>query len=149
MQNIRLICFLFLLLPSLQAFAFDSSHFKGWYEVLSRRDLSPSTKQYLLVDVDRLEVLWARYVDAPFPPDLEQYRSEPSILAAFTERDLSFFLLERSALISNDYLAFSGANGDRFELKRRADGKFDLGVRDKDRVSIYLLAAPRQTPESR
>lgn len=132
---------------SQEAFAFKSSHFKGWYEVLSRKDLS--SKSYVLVDVDTLEILWGRYGEGPLPPDLEQYRNEPSILAGFTDRTLIFFLLERGALVSETYLALQGGGGDKFELKKRPDGKFDLGVRDKGHISLYLLDSPRESPESR
>lgn len=151
MKNIFMLISCFLLSPifSGAAEASKATPFKGWYEVLSRRDVAIEQKDYLLVDVDTLEVLWHRFSDSPFPPDLESYRKEPSILAAFTDRPLYFFVLERSALIGNEYLSLQGAGGDQLELRKRQDGRFDLAVRDNARISVYLLAPPKAAPEMR
>lgn len=138
--------FLIFLAPAISE-ASRASHFKGWYQVLSRKDVSPESRDYVLIDVDTLEALWHRYSESAFPPDLEEYRNEPSILAAFTDRSLYFFLLERGALIGNDYLSLQGEGGDQMELRKRPDNRFDLAVRDKDRISLYLLAPPKASPE--
>lgn len=142
----KLVLAALLIFPVLSAEASPAQKFKGYYEVLSRRDLTPLEKHYVLVDADLLENIWSRWGEGPLPADLEPYRHEPAIFAAFTDRPLYFFLLERGAIVSDNYMAFSGGATDRFELKRRSDGNFDLGVRDNGNVSLYLLSPPREAP---
>lgn len=129
-------------------FAAGAAQFKGWYKVISRTDVSIQSDQYLMVDVDTLANIWAKYADGPLPPDLEKYREESTVLAAFTDRKLYFLGFEKAFLVGNDYIAMDGNDGDRLELKRRPDQKYDMGVRDGGKVSLYLLNTPQEEPDA-
>ena len=131
-------------IPS-QVWAGRAEPFKGIYDILSQHDRS-ATQAIFLLDNDTLGNIWAKYAEGPLPADLEQYRNEPSIIAGFNNRDLLFFGLERGALIADGFLALQGGDGEQLELNRRADGQYDMAVKEKGRITLYLLAAPRALP---
>jgi hypothetical protein len=120
--------------------------FKGKYQIVSEHDKSAADADYFLLDADTLGAIWAKYADTPLPPDLEKYRSEPSIIAGFTNRDLIFLTLEKGALIVNGYLSIEGGNGERLEIKKRPDGQSDMAVKEGNRVTLYVLSAPEPIP---
>lgn len=132
--------------------AYKADPFKGWYKVLSKTNSEVSIRaddpQYMLIDVDTLGGIWAKYADGPLPPDLEPYREEPTILAAFTDRETVFLTFEKNAMIANGYLAIQGSGTNMMELGLRGDNNYNLGVRDNDVVSRYLLAAPTPRPSA-
>jgi hypothetical protein len=134
------------LVPS-QVRAGRAAPFKGIYDILSQQDRS-ATQAIFLLDNDTLGSIWAKYAEGPLPADLEQYRNEQAIIAGFNNRDLLFFGLEKGALIADGFLALQGGDGERLELNRRSDGQYDMAVKEKGRITIYLLAAPRALPES-
>ena len=141
------------LVSSSNAFAYKSSVFKGWYEILSQTNSAedvnvPPKKEYMLIDVDTLGNIWAKYGSGPLPKDLEQYRQEPSILAGFTNQNLLFLNLEKSALIADGYLSLAGTNGNALELQKKGNGQFDMATRDNGHVSRYLLSGPTEHPSN-
>jgi hypothetical protein len=111
------------------------------YLELKRADgqVDPLRRDYMIVDVDTLGGIWEKHSNRPLPPDLEPYREEPSILVTFTDRDTQFLTFERSAMIGATFLAISGSDNDRMELSKRADGGYDLGIREKNAVTLYNL----------
>lgn len=129
------------------AWAGRAEPFKGIYDILSQQDRS-TTQPIFLLDNDTLGNIWAKYAEGPLPADLEQYRNEPSIIAGFNNRDLLFFGLERGALIADGFLALQGGDGEQLELSRRPDGQYDMAVKEKGRITLYLLAAPRALPSA-
>jgi hypothetical protein len=142
-----IVAFTLALSISTEAQANRAAPFKGIYDIISQQDRA-ATQPIFLVDADTLGGIWAKYADGPLPADLEQYRHEPSIIAGFNNRDTLFFGLERGALILDGFMAMEGGDGDRLELSRRSDGQYDMAVKEKGRVTLYLLAAPRALPES-
>ncbi len=145
MKKFFWISLLFIFLTPL-AEAGKATPFQGWYEILSIQDRAEK-KEYFLLVADTLGNIWARFGEGPLPPDLEKYRHEPSILTGFTNRGFTLLNLERSALITENFLIVSGEGEDRLELARRPDGKFDMGTRQGKRISLYLLAPPKQIPD--
>ncbi len=139
-----LICGLFF---STFAQAQKADAFEGIYEIVSRTDrpAGANSPEYFLLDADTLGNIWSKYAEGPLPADLEQYRNEPSILAGFTNRPLIFLTLERAALVTPTYIALDGGQGERMELRKRADGA-DLGVLEKNVVSIYSLNPAQPIP---
>lgn len=120
------------------AWAFKSDPFKGAYEIVSESNIAANERNFVNVDVDALEVMWARYASSSFPADLEDLRREPAIIVKFTNRDLLFFTLEANAFIGNNFLALKGQDS-QMEMQARPDGRFDLGVMDKGKKSLYIL----------
>lgn len=130
----------FALFSAGQAYAFKSDHFKGSYQVISQ-DNAPVTgpRQFVSLDVDRLEVMWSRYASGAFPADLEPLRSEPTMLIRFTGRNTTFFTLEGNALITATYMSVRTEDG-QYEMRLRPDGKFDVAVTEKDVTTFYVFA---------
>ena len=85
-----------------------------------------------VIDVDNLENIWAHWADGKYPADWEKYRKTPAIFASFGKNDRKtwFLTLEKAALIGNNFLSLSGANGAQMEMRRRPDGHFDLAVKE-------------------
>jgi hypothetical protein len=127
--------FLFFTTPS--AYAFKSSPFQGAYEINSQQTPGTLDRQFVSIDVERLQVMWARYASGPLPANLESAKDEPTLLIRFTGRDTSFFALEANALIANGYMSLR-SDDSQFELKVRPDGKYDMAVVDKGVVTIYV-----------
>ena len=121
------------------AFAFQAEHFRGWYEILGS---SNKLQSFVLVDVDTLGNIWAKYSDGDLPEDLEQYREEPTIISGFTNREFVMVSFEAFAMITERYLRMSGDDGLLYELYRQDNGTYALGIRENGNVSRYLLAAP-------
>ncbi len=151
MQNFFLTRFLAIIFLSLvcfaQAQAGQADAFRGKYEILSESlqvdsNGKPIPKPLFIVDTDTLEKIWIKYTQSDLPPDLVKYKDEPSIIAGFTARDLTILSLEKTALISPNFMRLQG-NGDiLMEIQKRADARTDLAVQENSRVSKYLLAAP-------
>lgn len=147
------ISFLFLICICIQFFS-NQAHaqkadaFEGVFEIISRTDrpVSNFSPEYFLLDADTLGNIWARYAEGPLPADLEKYRNEPSILAGFTNRPLIFLTLERAALVTPNYIAFEGGEGERLELRLKGAQGADLGVLEKGVVSIYSLGPQQPLP---
>lgn len=137
-----------LLFGQIPAHAGKADHFKGLYEVTGEhaRLSGRADKKYVLVDVDSVANIWAKYAEGALPPSLEPIRDEPSILVGFTFRDGLFFNLERSALIGPDSLAMPGNETDTMQLTRRGDGTYELGVRIKGAVTFYNLGPKQALP---
>lgn len=133
-----------LLFGQIPAHAFKADHFKGLYEVTGEH--ARADKKYVVVDVDTVANIWAKYAEGALPPSLEPIRDEPSILVGFTFRDGLFFNLERSALIGPDSLAMPGNETDTMQLTRRGDGTYELGVRIKGAVTFYNLGPKQALP---
>lgn len=133
---------------SANAIAQKADAFEGVYEIISRTDRPAGSfsPEYFLLDADTLGNIWARYADGPLPADLEKYRNEPSILAGFTNRPLIFLTFERSALVTPNYIALDGGDGERLELRSRGAQGADLGVLEKGVVSIYDLGPQQPLP---
>ena len=134
---------LFSCFMAVPAFAFKADPFKGAYQILSERNPQIESRNFVSIDVDRLEIMWARYAGSPFPDDFESVRNEPAILIRFTNRDTLFFTLEANAMISGTYMAIKGED-QQLEIQARPDGKFDMGVAErqsdgKNKVTIYQL----------
>ncbi len=130
---------------SVDSWASRASHFRGWYEVLSGGP-SDGQKHFMLVEVDTLGKIWDRYIEDKFPPEFEDQRDVPFLLVGFTFREILAFTPEANALITDDFLAVPGGGSDRMELKRRADGQYDMAARQNGSVSQYLMAAPTEEP---
>lgn len=138
---------------SIQSWAYKADPFKGWYQILSgmtqpSEKLQMDEKKYMFIDSDLLKNIWTKYADGPLPKDLEEYKDEPSILVAFTHRDTLFLSLERGALFGNGYLAIQGSGNNMMELARKPDANFDLGLRENNQISRYLLAPPTEQPSA-
>lgn len=128
------------------AHAHRADPFKGWYKVLTKTNAEDS--QYVFVDVDTLGGIWQKYGEGPMPPSWEPHKDEPSILVAFTDRDTIFLALEKNSVIANGYLALQGAGTDILELGKRPDNNYNMGVKDNEVVSRYLLAPPTTSPQA-
>jgi hypothetical protein len=128
------------LLSASHAWAFKSDPFKGAYQIISQTDLRPqaSERNFVNIDVDALEIMWARYASSSFPADLEDLRREPAIIVKFTNRDLLFFTLEANALIGNNFMSLRGDDS-QVEIQLRPDGQYDLGVIEKGKKTLYLI----------
>jgi hypothetical protein len=100
-----------LFFSQLPAHAFKADHFKGIYEVFSEhiRSTPRADKKYVVVDVDTVANIWAKYAEGDLPADLQPIKDEGSILVGFTFRGGLFFNLERTALIG-DSLSADDAN---------------------------------------
>lgn len=135
---------------TLSAFAGKADPYRGVYDILSRQDKGalevPKEAPIFLFDTDTLGKLWEKYAEKPLPPNLEQYRNEPSILAGFSDRNTIFLALEKSIFFGNGYISIPGGDNDRLEMRRRPNGQFDMAVQEHNVVSIYVLAAPRAIP---
>jgi hypothetical protein len=153
MKKFFLICLLavtYFFGASYSAQAQNGDPFEGIYELLSREDRpAPNSPEYFLLDADTIGNIWAKYAEGPLPADLEKYRNEPGLLAGFTNRSLLFFTLERAALITPNFIAFDGGDGEKLELRKRADGKSDLAVLEKGVISVYLLGAQQALPSNK
>jgi hypothetical protein len=121
------------------AHAFKSSPFKGAYEINSQQAPAALDRQFLSIDVDTLEVMWARYAGGAFPPNLENAKSQPTLLIRFTGRDTNFFALEGNALIANGYMSLR-SDDKQFEIRLRPDGKYDVAVVDKGVSTVYVVS---------
>lgn len=132
----------FSLFGACSAWAGRAEPFKGIYNIVWQQDRT-ATQPIFLLDNDTLGNIWAKYAEGPLPADLEQYRNEQSIIAGFNNRDLLFFGLERGALIADGFIALQGGDGEQLELARRPDGQYDMAVKERGRITLYLLAAPR------
>lgn len=145
MTRILSALFLFTLsLASAQAHASKASHFKGLYEVLSEASpAAPVEKKYVLIDVDTLENIWARYATGDLPANLVPIKLEPAIIMGFTFRPGIFFNLEANAMVGANMLAMAGAETDRMQLMKKSESSYELTVRIKEVLSTYQLG-PRQ-----
>jgi len=128
------------------ALANRAAPFKGLYEIQTESGRPLDHEAYFLLDAATLGEIWAKYASTPLPADLEPYRHEPSIIAGFTDRDVIFLVLERGALIGAGYLAFQNGDGEKLELRRRPDGRFDMAVSAGGPATFFLLSAPQQIP---
>ena len=137
-----------LLLPA-NSWALQASGFKGVYDILSQQNTTLAPLPFFLFDNDTVGNIWAKYGEGDLPADLERLRHEPAILAGFSNRSTLFFTLEKAAVIADNFISVPGGNGEQLELRRRPDGQFDMAVGENNRVSLYLLAAPRPLPDSR
>lgn len=138
---------LLFMMISISAHAFKASPFKGLYEVLSEKSSAQKhamDKKYVVIDVDTLEGIWAKYADGPLPSDLEKYKDEPSILVGFTFRNTIFLSLERGAMIGDGYLSLR-TDEDVMELVRSPSG-YRLAVSEKGQLSVYELSTPGALP---
>lgn len=137
-----------LFFSQLPAHAFKADHFKGIYEVFSEhiRSTPRADKKYVVVDVDTVANIWAKYAEGDLPADLQPIKDEGSILVGFTFRGGLFFNLERTALIGDSSLAMPGAKTDTMQLTRKADGTFELGVRIDNLVTFYNLGPKQPLP---
>ena len=130
-----------------EAFAFRASAFRGAYEVFQEQNLNkfeePAPKKYVIVDVDTVAAIWARYGEGPLPPSLTPIAAEPSVLLGFTFRDGIIFNLEAKAIVMENLLAMPAGENDLMNLKRQPDGRFQLGVRIKGQTKMYQLG-PRE-----
>ena len=137
-----------LLFGQLPAHAFKADHFKGLYEVISEQSRAAERpdKKYVVVDVDTVANIWAKYAEGELPADLQPIKDEPSILLGFTFRNGIFFNLERSALIGPDSLAMAGNGTNTMQLTRRGNGTYELGVRIDNVVTFYNLGAKQDLP---
>ncbi len=125
--------------------------FDGWYEIFSQtQGLEAKQKEYFRFDVDTLQNIWLKYGEEgkPMPPDWEPVKNEIVIFAAFTNRDYLLLTFEANAVISDDFLGVYDQNGDVLEIRRRGESGSDLGIKEKGKVSKYLLSAPKATPNS-
>ena len=145
MQRALLVLFLSLLLP-VHAHAFRASHFKGLYEVTGEHSRAREDKKYVVVDVDTVGNIWAKWAEGDLPADYEPIRDEPSILVGFTFRGGLFFNLERTALVGDDSLAMPGSKTDTMQLTRKGDGTYELGVRLDNVVTFYNLGPKQSLP---
>ncbi len=142
MRKAILVLLVSFLLP-LPANAFRASHFKGLYQVTGEHRGDP---KYVVVDVDTVGNIWAKWANGDLPADLEPIRQEPSILLGFTFRDGLFFNLERSALVGADSLAMPGNKTDTMQLSRKPNGTYELGVRIDNVVTFYDLGPKQDLP---
>lgn len=142
MKRFSIFCLSFFFFLPLSSFANKADAFKGWYQIMSQsQSRKPIPKEYFLLDADSLQNLWHKYSSQDFPPDWNDLKEEPSILAAFTNRDFLILTLTKNALISDTFLQIAG--GDRLlEMRRRPDGTFDMATKENQSVSRYLLAVP-------
>ncbi|MGE3261238.1 MAG: hypothetical protein AB7K68_05625 [Bacteriovoracia bacterium] len=129
----------FLFFSVTDAHAFKSSHFKGSYQIISEGGLALAERQFVSIDVDTLEVMWSRYASGSFPANLEDLRLEPTLLIRFTGRDTNFFALEQNALIVPNYMSLRSEDK-QFEIRTRADGKYDMAVTEKNTSTLYLIS---------
>jgi hypothetical protein len=139
--------FTFAILLPAGAFAGKAAAFKGVYPIISETEKALDAPFFLL-DNDTLGVIWSKYAEGPLPADLEIYRNEQSILAGFSNRPIIFFGLERGAMVLPNYLSMEGGEGEKLEMRRRADGKMDMAVKEGRRITIYLLDTPSPVPNS-
>lgn len=137
----------FICLLPISALAGKSAPFKGVYPIISATEKTLDAP-FFLFDNDTLGVIWGKYADGPLPADLEKYREEQTILAGFSNRSLLFLALERGALVTPNYLAVEGGEGEKLEMRRRPDGKMDMATKEAGRTTIYLLDAPGPVPDS-
>jgi len=129
------------------AFARNAAAFKGVYPIISRTEQALD-RPYFLLENETLGVIWSKYSEDPLPANLEVYRNEPAIFAKFSNRPIIFFGLERGAMVLPNYLSMGGGEGEKLEMRRRADGKMDMAVKEGRRTTIYLLDAPSPVPNS-
>lgn len=123
-----------------EASAASARHFVGAYRILTPPPADGD--QYLVVDNGTLLEIWTKYADSPLPPDLQQYKDEPTILAGFTNREFLILAFEAFSTILDRYLRIASGDSDLLELYRRDDGQFDSGTRWDGKVDRYLLAPP-------
>jgi hypothetical protein len=139
--------FTFAILLPAGAFAGKAAAFKGVYPIISRTEQTLD-RPYFLLENDTLGVIWGKYSEDPLPANLEVYRNELAILAKFSNRSILFFGLERGAMVLPNYLSMEGGEGEKLEMRRRADGKMDMAVKEGRRITIYLLDTPSPVPNS-
>lgn len=139
----RIVFFAFLLLAPLLATAGQADVFRGAYEI---QQPASDPKEYMLVDSDRLEALWARRFEGPMPPDFESLRQELTVLVYFTSTKFMLLTLESGAIFTPGYMGLMGGNGDRFEMRARGDGTFDAAYLKGSALHRFHLAAPVEWP---
>jgi hypothetical protein len=120
------------------AFAFKATPFKGAYQIVSQSAPAALDRQLMSIDVDTLEVMWAKYASGPFPTNLEDIKNEGTILVHFGNRDTSFFTLEANCMISANYMSIHDDDKD-MEIRTRPDGNYDLAVTEKNVTAFYVL----------
>jgi hypothetical protein len=136
----------FAFLFATDSWAHRASHFRGVYELVSQvrsADEDPAPAKYMLIDVDTMGGIWEKYGDGDLPADLEKYRNESTILVGFTFRNTLFLTLEAGAQITGKFLGISGSENSRFELAQRADGQYDMAIRENNVVNVYVMGAPQ------
>lgn len=136
--------------PSL-SWAGRAEHFKGWYEILAgaqQEDPQQPQRQFMLLDNDTLANIWARYSKDPLPENLQEIKEEPTIIVAFTDRNVLFLTLERGSTIGPDFLSISGAGTNQLEMKRAADGSYDMAMIVAGELHRTKLAAPVADPDA-
>ncbi|MCO5142664.1 MAG: hypothetical protein M9962_06205 [Oligoflexia bacterium] len=139
--------FLFFIFGLSKAQAFQTDNFKGTYDVLSKQELNLLNSPFVLYDVDRLEIIWAKYSDDALPPDLVKHKDEPTIIVGFSHEPILFLTFERNALVGSGYVAIQGNGNDRLELKLNPNQQNELALRKDGRVFYYRLG-PKQNLDS-
>ena len=137
--------------PSL-SWAGRAEHFKGWYKILAganQENPEQPQQQYMLLDNDTLANIWGRYSKDPLPDSFKEIQEEPTIIVAFTDRNVLFLTLEASSMISGDFLSISGVGTDQLEMKRAADGTYDMALLNAGQVYRLKLAAPVADPDAK
>lgn len=119
-----------------EAWAGVADRFVGWYRLDSVVRLDELG--YMLLDNDKLGVLWDRYADTPLPEDLEKYREEMSIIAGFTHQDYLVLTFEALATVTDRYLRIVGEGNELFEIYQRDDGQYLVGYRQGPVTRVFV-----------
>lgn len=122
--------------------------FIGLYQIVEANESPVAEEEYLLLDADRLEVIWGRYADGDLPENLVPYKDEPVIIAGFTNRDFVILKFEEFSVIRGDYLRMEGADEQLFEILRLAGGGARVATRKNGIVNRYLTTMARDIPRS-
>lgn len=150
MKKLILSLFLGAVLVAQSAYARSAEHFDGWYEIISQtQDVGAQRKEFFRLDVDSLLNIWLKYGEEgkPIPPDWEPVQNEIVIFAAFTNRDYLVLTLEANAVVTDNFLGiYHPDNGDILEIRKRGDGQSDLAIKEKGKISRYLVGAPTSSP---
>ncbi len=129
------------------AYATPAQSFRGMYPLMEA-DGQPVTpdSEYLIVDADILEIIWRKYAGGDLPPNLEQYRNEPSIIAGFTDREFVILSFEAFSMVTENYLRMTSGDEMRFEFFRQPDGTYLVGTIKEGSNNRYLTGSPLDLP---
>ncbi|RYZ95733.1 MAG: hypothetical protein EOP11_24465 [Proteobacteria bacterium] len=142
MKRFLLLSWMLVMAVPSMAHAQIAAHFKGTYEIIAPTYPQNPGRHYMLVDNDTLENIWATYADGPLPENLVPMKDDGTIILGFNDRNTLFLVLESQALVTPTYMALPGVEHKQMEMKRAADGTFDVAILEEGVITRLRTAAP-------